>query len=214
MAAPITEPRAVQDTRAIEVPECNTVTCDVLEMTNVEDISVQNFSFGVPLTVACKDGHHHEGQESFNLTCLEDQSVAGAASCVQRGFTLSGSVINGYNDTPIENGTVSIAGLNATTLSNGSYTISGIPIGVSSLNATRDQYISQTREVNISEDATHDVSPSTADDQRVTLEWDGSVDLETLAMVGKGNWRSGGFPYHDYKCSVRPNWNENWDQWT
>ena len=57
-------------------------------------------------------------------------------------------------------------------------------------------------------------SLSTADDQRVILEWDGSVDLEALATVDKGNWRSGGFPYHDYKCSVRPNWVENWDQWT
>ena len=158
MTVPITKPRAVQDTCAIEVPECNPVTSDVPEMMNVENISVQNFSFGVPLTVACKDGHHHEGQESFNLTSLKDQSVAGAASCVQRDFTLSGSVMNGSNDTPIENGTVSIAGLSATTLSNGSYTISGVPVGVSSLNATRDQYISQTREVNISEDATHDIS--------------------------------------------------------
>ena len=106
----------------------------------------------------CKDGHHHEGQESFNLTCLEDQSVVGAASCVHRGFTLSGTVMNAYNDTPIENATVSIAGLSATTLSNGSCTISGVPVGVSSLNDTRDQYISQTREVNISEDATHNIS--------------------------------------------------------
>ena len=58
---------------AIEVPECNPVTCDVFVMTNVENISVQNCSFGLPLTVICKDGYHHE-QESFDFIGFENQS--------------------------------------------------------------------------------------------------------------------------------------------
>ena len=41
-----------------------------------------------------------------------------------------------------------------------------------------------------------------------------SLLFPDLAMVGKGNWRNGGFLYHDYKCSLRSNWNENCDQWT
>ena len=45
MTVPITKPRAVQDTCAIEVPECNTVTNDVPEMTNVENISVHHLEF-------------------------------------------------------------------------------------------------------------------------------------------------------------------------
>ena len=69
-------------------------------MTNIENISVQNFTFGLPMTVTCKDGYHHEGQESFNLTRLENQSVVGATLCVQRGFKLMGSVMNSY-DIPI-----------------------------------------------------------------------------------------------------------------
>ena len=52
---------------AIEVPECNPVTCDVPELTNVENISVENFSFGFSKNVNCKDGYHNEGQESFRV---------------------------------------------------------------------------------------------------------------------------------------------------
>ena len=105
-------------------------------MTNVENISVQNFTFGLPLTVTCKDGYHHEGQESFNLTCLENQSVVGATLCVQRGFTLLGSVMNSY-DIPIVRKQW-IRRIEHDDLSNGSYTISGVSFGVSSLEATRD----------------------------------------------------------------------------
>ena len=64
--------------------------------------------------MTCKGGYHHEGQESFNLTCLENQSVVGATLCVQRGFTQLGSVVNSY-DILIENATVSTAGLHMTT---------------------------------------------------------------------------------------------------
>ena len=40
--------------------------------------------------------------------------MVGATFCVQRGFTLLGSVVNSY-DILIENATVSTAGLNMTT---------------------------------------------------------------------------------------------------
>ena len=140
------------------VEECKLATCAVPEMTNVESISVQSFAYGSPLTVTCKEGYHHDELESFTLICQEDTSVSGAASCVQRVFTLLGTVVDASDSSGIQGASVSIDGLVARTLSDGSYAVTGVPFGASTLQVEHDQYITQAHSVSISEDATHNFS--------------------------------------------------------
>ena len=78
-----------------------------------------------------------KGRSFFNLICREHQSVVGSKLCVQRGFTLLGSVVNSH-DVPTDNATVQQRRIEHDELSNGSCTISGTSFGVSSLASTRD----------------------------------------------------------------------------
>uniref|UniRef100_A0A7S1FI45 EGF-like domain-containing protein n=1 Tax=Noctiluca scintillans TaxID=2966 RepID=A0A7S1FI45_NOCSC len=173
----------------VGVEECEIVTCAVPAMTNVKAISVETFEYASPLTVFCKDGFHHGQQQSFSLACQEDGSVIGAASCVESVYTVSGKVVDASDSLPVGGMTVSIAGFTAQTLGDGYFTISKVPVGAHTLQVEGDHYITDTRDVTISEDANHDFSLSkelASGEWRWTLEWNAQPqDLDSHVLWGR-----------------------------